>query len=154
MPSIPDMSLIWNELGSYIKGTSGSHKEEKTGNTMQNEEEISLSKSYNKEADNPVESDNNLPKNNSLDDVKQNNEKPYTANESKSSISSNEVVIDLKEHRKLTTSKSSSTDISTKIHSVEVISRKDSKNALDGKCTTAKHEIDNLTQGNSSHLDQ
>ena len=148
------MSLIWNELGSYIKGTSGSHKEEKTGNTMQNEEEISLSKSYNKEADNPVESDNNLPKNNSLDDIKQNNEKLYTSNESKSSISSNEVVVDSKEHSKLTTSKSSSTDILTKIHSVEVISKKDSKNALDGKCITAKHEIeisDNLhTKTNSS----
>ena len=154
MPSIPDMSLIWNELGSYIKGTSGSHKEEKTGNTKQNEEDISSSKSYNEEADNPVESDNNFSKNNSLDDVKQKNEKPYTSNESKSSISSNEVVIDLKEHRKLTTSKSSSTDISTKIHSVEVIAKKDSKNAPDGKCITVKHEIeisDNLhTKTNSS----
>ena len=154
MPRIPDTSLIWNELGSYIKGPSGSHKEEKTGNTKQNEEEISLSKSYNKEADNQVESENNLPKNNSLDDVKQNNEKLYTSNESKSSISSNEVVVDLKEHRKLTTSKPSSTDISTKIHSVEVIAKKDSKNALDGKCITAKHEIeisDNLhTKTNSS----
>ena len=154
MPSIPDMSLIWNELGSYIKGTSGSHKAEKTGDTNQHEEETSLSKSYSKEADNPVESDNILPKKNSSDDVKQNNEKPCTSNESKSSVSSNEVLLDLKEHSKRNTSTSLSTDILTKIHSVEVIAKKDSKTDLDGKCITTKHEIDisdNLhTKTNSS----
>ena len=97
MPSIPDMSLIWNELGSYIKGTSGSHKAEKTGDTKQHEGEISVSKSYSKEADNPVELDNNLPKKNSTDDEKPNNEKQFTSNESTSSISSNEVLVDIKD---------------------------------------------------------